>query len=128
MKSWFWMLLLASLGVACGKKAATQPAAANATAAGGNPLTAPVDYIGAVGAAKRMADRTTVTISLDKAVQSFYAGEDRYPSNLNELVTSRYLPTLPAPPYGTQFEYDPTTGRVGLRQVPTPPAPAPSTR
>jgi hypothetical protein len=123
MKSWIMMVvLLAGFGFGCGQRQTGAPGSTNTPAAGANPLTAPVDYIGAVGQAQRVAEKTTITVSVDKAVQAFYAGEDRFPTNLNELVTQQYLPVLPPPPRGTLYDYNPASGQVSLRPAPAAPS------
>lgn len=78
----------------------------------GNPVTAPVDYVGAVGKAKKSSEKVVDVATLQKAIQAFHADEDRYPKDLNELVTSKILPTLPEPPYGMKFQYNPQTGAI----------------
>lgn len=62
--------------------------------------TAPVDYLGAVGAAQKQAQRFGDLNPVQQAVRTFKAGEDRMPANLQELVTEGYLPKLPVPPKG----------------------------
>ena len=116
--------LLASLGIGicfvtgCGKTEAPPPAAtATNTTATGNPLTAPVDYLGAVGKAKRVSEKVADTATLKQAIQMFQASEDRFPKDLNELVKTGYLPALPKVPYGTKFSYNPTTGEVKVVQA-----------
>lgn len=122
MKAWILTILfLGGMAAGCSQKPASSSSATNTTSTDGNPLTAPVDYIGAVGKAQKLAEKTTVTVSIEKAIQAFFAGEDRYPNSLNELVTSQYLPVLPAPPRGMQYIYNPSTGQVGVRSA-TPPA------
>lgn len=106
------LLTLAVLPLACGKpKDAAPPAATNAAAAG-HPLTAPLDYVGAVGQAGRGAAQTTDLLTLQQAIRAFEAGEGRAPSSLNELVSEGYLPRLPAPPRGMAWSYDPAGRRV----------------
>lgn len=90
----------------CGKRDST------AQSTNSNPVTAPVDYLGAAGQAKRSADKTLGTVGINQAVQSFQAQEGRLPTTLNELVSKNYLPSLPAPPAGTKFDYNPQTGQV----------------
>ena len=80
----------------------------------GNPLTAPVDYLGAVAKAKKTAEKGAETAALNQQVQLFYAQEGRYPKDLNELVTMKYMPSLPKPPYQMQFNYDAKTGQVKI--------------
>jgi hypothetical protein len=96
----------------CGKKEAAAPAATNASS--GNPLTAPVDYLGAVAKAKQVAEKQVDLASVNRSIQLFNAQEDRFPRDLNELVTKRYLPALPALPPGTRFAYNPQTGDLKI--------------
>jgi hypothetical protein len=81
-------------------------------AAGENPVTAPVDYLGVVGKAQKKAVKTLGAASLDQAIKIFYEQENRYPKTLDELVTNGTLPKLPAPPNGMKFDYDPASGTV----------------
>jgi hypothetical protein len=89
---------------------------------GENPVTAPVDYLGTVGKGYKSATKTLATVSLDAAIKQFYEQENRYPKTLDELVSSRVLPKLPAAPNGMKFDYDPATGQVKVVPA-TPPAP-----
>ncbi len=100
----------------CGeqKPAATTPAKTNAAAVGENPLTAPVDYLGALNKAQKAAEKVVDAASINKAIELFQANEERYPTNLNELVAKRYFSRLPEPPYGMKFEYDPKKGQVSV--------------
>ncbi len=52
---------------------------------------------------------------LTNKVNLFKRQNGRYPSSLNELVEQGIIDKLPAPPQGTQYTYDPGTGKVGLR-------------
>jgi hypothetical protein len=114
------VLALAGCGDSSPKTAEKSPAGGQQQGAG-NPLTAPVDYIGAVGAAQRQAAKTVDLTSLTQGVQAFQAGEERLPKNLQELVSEGYLPRIPAPPKGMQWAYQPQSGQV--RVVPLPPMP-----
>jgi hypothetical protein len=49
---------------------------------------------------------------LDQAIKVFFQTENRYPKDLQELVSSGTLPKLPAPPAGMKFDYDATSGTV----------------
>ncbi|HNQ90974.1 MAG TPA: hypothetical protein PKM73_20355 [Verrucomicrobiota bacterium] len=100
----------------CGKKA-PQPAQTNAAPIG-NPLTAPADYVGAIARSQRQAAKVTDLASLTRAIQMFQATEDRYPTNLNELVAKQYMPALPALPSGMKYQYDPSSGQVKAVNVP----------
>lgn len=85
-----------------------------AGAAVSNAVTAPVEYIGAAGRAKQLAERTADTIGVSQAVQMFVAQEGRYPKSLEELVEQQFLPQIPKAPAGMKFAYDPQTGRVSV--------------
>lgn len=101
----------------CGKKdgaATTAVKSTNPPVASGNPLTAPVDYLGAVGQAKKVAVKTVDLASINQAIQLFHAGEDRFPNDVNELVSSGYLPRLPAMAPSTRLTYNPSRGEVRI--------------
>lgn len=100
----------------CGKKP-PPPAPTNAVPAG-NPLTAPADYVGAIARSQRQAAKVTDLASLTRAIQMFQASEDRYPTNLNELVAKQYMPAIPALPSGMKYQYDPSSGQVKAVNVP----------
>jgi hypothetical protein len=103
--------------VGCGKREGTgATTTTNAPAASGNPAMAPVDYLGALARAKKVSEKTIDTVALNQAVQQFNAAEGRYPKDLNELVTEKYLPRMPEPPYGMKFVYDPARGEVKVVQ------------
>ena len=113
MKTAHLLLLLAGLALAgCGNKEGKSTASATNGNSSGNPITAPVDYLGAVAKAKKSAETTVETVSLNQAIQQFSVAEGRYPKDLNELVTEKYLPKLPEPPYGMKIVYDATKGEV----------------
>ena len=103
---------------ACGKKEAAPPAKATNTTTGGNPLTAPADYVGAVGQAQKYSVKAIDLASVTKAIEMFHASEDRYPKSLEELVKTQYLPALPQLPTGMKYEYDANTGRVKAVRTP----------
>jgi hypothetical protein len=109
MKLCALFLLLAGFFVGCGQKESAPPATTNASS--GNPLTAPVDYLGAIGKAKQSADKTVSGASFAQAINLFSAQEGRFPKDLNELVPA-YLPSIPPAPTGTKYHYDPKTGVV----------------
>jgi hypothetical protein len=93
----------------CGKSDSSTDAKPTSS---GNPLTAPVDYLGAAAQAQKKAIKTLDDAGLNQTVQMFYATEGRYPKDLNELVKPDYLSRLPTPPSGMKFDYNPTTGQV----------------
>jgi hypothetical protein len=117
MKTQYFIALAAGLMLAgCGKTPEQTPPkpATNTPAVSGNPITAPVDYLGAVAKAKHSADRTIELVSLKQAVQQFQVAEGRLPKDLNELVTEKYLPSIPKAPTGMKIEYDAASGEVKM--------------
>ena len=110
----FPALLLAVALSGCSQKTEEKPAPATNTTehATGNPLTAPVDYLGAVNQAQKHSVKVIDTVQINNAIRQFHAVEDRYPKDLNELVTSGYLVRIPQAPRGSRLLYDPNTGQV----------------
>jgi hypothetical protein len=107
----FLVLLTGLIFTGCQKEEPSASKPTN-TSSSGNPLTAPVDYLGAAAKAKQSAVKTLDTAGLNQTVQLFFAQEGRYPKTLNELVRPNYLSKLPEPPFGTKFDYDPASGEV----------------
>ena len=85
---------------------------APAAASSGNPLTAPADYVDALGKAQQSAQKTLTTVAIDQALKAFSGEEGRYPKDLNELVTKGTISQIPPPPRGMKYDYDPKTGTV----------------
>ena len=100
------------LGCGDSSKPSAPPAATSAPAAGGNPLTAPVDYLNSAVKAQQSAVKTVDVTSVNKAIEMFNVQEGRFPKDLNELVAKKYLPLIPTPPFGSKLEYDATAGTV----------------
>jgi hypothetical protein len=99
----------ACLVVGCGK-GNTSGGGTNSTS--GNPVTAPVDYLGAVAQGQQKAVKTVDVASLTQAVNLFQVSEGRLPKDLNELVSSGYIGRIPDAPYGQKIVYNPTNGQV----------------
>lgn len=112
------VLLAASLVLpGCGdKKPSEPPKPTNSSNATGNPITAPVDYLGAVAQAKKSMEKSIEMSSLRQTVQQFQAGEGRLPKSLDELVAEKYINSIPKPPYGLKIVYDPASGDVKIVQ------------
>ena len=103
--------LLALTLVGCGDQSGSGQST-NAAATSGNPVTAPVDYLGAITKGEQSAIKTIDTTSIDKAIQLFQVDKGRLPNDLNELVQEKYLPKIPETPYGYKLDYNPTTGKI----------------
>lgn len=112
MKKLLYPCLMVGLAFAgCGKKADTPAQTTNSTTSG-NPLTAPVDYLGAISKAQKTAVKTIDTAALNQAIQLFNVQEGRNPKDLKELVEKKYIGQIPDAPYGMKIVYDATAGQV----------------
>lgn len=104
-------LVLACLLIGCGhKEAAPETKPTNSASAGGNPITAPVDYLGAVNQAQKHSVKVVDTVQVKQAIQQFQAAEDRYPKDLQELIKEGYLVKLPELPKGYNYQYNAANG------------------
>ena len=77
-------------------------------------LTAPVDYLGAVGDARQRAVKALDVAALTQAIQMFQVSEGRNPRDLGELVTLGYIREIPEAPYGHKIAYDATNATVSV--------------
>jgi len=75
-------------------------------------------YVQNLSNSEKTAARTADLAALNKAVQQFGALEGRLPQGLDELVTKKYIPVLPAAPRGQRLVYDPGTGVVSVAPLP----------
>ena len=107
---WCVGLVLAFGLTSCSKPPPTAAASPATNGAAANPLTAPVDYLGAVAKAKKLSEKTLDAVSVNQAIQLFYAQEDRFPKDLAELVNKHYLAAMPTPPPGMRWAYNAQTG------------------
>jgi hypothetical protein len=113
-------LLAAAVLVGCGDSSTPTPSGTNTATSGTGPLDAPAGYIGALGKAHQTAVKAVDTTSLDQAIQLFNVDKGRNPKDLNELVTEKYIPKIPAAPAGMKLEYDATAGKVKVVKQSTP--------
>lgn len=123
-------LICLLLLTACGKKEQVDVIEENTSQAensesSGNPLTGPVDYLGAVNTANKMANKTLELSQVNKALQEYRILEGRNPQSLSVLVQEGLLAKEPTAPYGMEVKYTPQTGQVTI--VPVQPA-QPSSR
>jgi len=115
MKTFYFAVVPLSLFLGCGQKTDQSSAGTtNATGGGSSPLTAPVDYLRAAGKAQQSAVKTVYTASLNQAIQLFNVEKGRNPKDLNELVEQKFIPQIPAAPYGTKIVYDAQSGKVSV--------------
>ena len=107
-KAFTFLFAVACLCFFSGCKDKSVPNASDTSS--GNPLSAPADYVGALGKAKKSMEKTLSTVGIDKALQTFYTEQGRFPTNLNELVANRTLSSIPNPPFGMKYDYNSKTG------------------
>ena len=107
---------MAGLGLAgCDQKSnPSEAGGTNADTKGSSVASAPTDYLKAVTKGEQTAEKTVDTAALNKAVELFNVDKGRNPKDLNELVQEKYIPKLPATPYGTKLDYDPGSGKVSV--------------
>lgn len=107
----FLLAVLLAAVAGCSKKEASKPVDIENNSSG-NPVTAPVDYLGAVNKARKSAVRNIDLASMKNAIQLFNANEDRYPKSLEELAQKHYIQAVPELPAGSQFQYNAATGEL----------------
>ncbi len=109
--SWLGLVFVAAVLSGCGRSDSAE-GQAQAGPPASNPLSAPVDYLGATAAGKKAAEKTVNLAPVLSALQQFHAAEDRYPAQLQELVQAGFLARVPEAPAGQFLRYDPTDGSV----------------
>ena len=114
MRIYCFSLLAALLLLGCDQKSQSPGAGTNTSSSGGSVLTAPVDYLRAAGKAQQSAVKTVDSASLNQAIQLFNVEKGRNPKDLNELVQEKFIPQIPAAPYGTKLVYDAVAGKVSV--------------
>ena len=112
MKTPCFLFVTCALLAGCGESSDKPAQTTNTSSSGSSPLTAPADYVGALGNAKQKAVKTVDTTSLNQAIEIFNADKGRNPKDLNELVTEKLIPRIPDAPYGMKLQYDAATGKV----------------
>ncbi|HAM71978.1 MAG TPA: hypothetical protein DCM86_10080 [Verrucomicrobiales bacterium] len=108
------LVLLATLGLTACSEKKSEPPAANSTTSSGNPITAPVDYLGAVAKAQHTSVNKLSLVGITQAIQQYQALEGHLPKTLDDLVTAKVLEQIPTPPQGMKFSYNPATGEVSV--------------
>ncbi len=93
----------------CGKKQQPQ----NQPETSGNPID---QYGGVMSKTIQRAKGMDAVVPMKQLIDSFYVQEGRYPSSLQELVEKNYVKEIPAPPKGYSYSYDPSNGKITLRQ------------
>ena len=64
--------------------------------------------------AMRRAQKTIDLTAINKAIETFYLQEGRFPTNLVVLVLRDYIPMIPTLPVGMVWDYETNTGTVNI--------------
>jgi hypothetical protein len=88
-----------------------------------NTSTAPGDYLNNLAAAEKRATKTVDTAAVNRAIETFYVQEGRFPKDLLELVELKYIPAIPRLPEGASWDYDTNTGVVMIKKSQLEPGP-----
>ena len=88
---------------------------------GENPIAAPLDYIAAIGKARKATLGRLDQAKLIDAIQKFEASEGRAPKDLSELVPN-FITAIPPAPAGMKLEYQPADASFMLVPITPPPA------
>jgi len=94
------------------RKPGTVPTSAN----GGSAAGAPANYLDSAARSQRQAVKTVDLTAINKAIESFYVQEGRFPKALDELEEKDFIRVIPLPPPGVKFNYDTNTGIVSLEK------------
>lgn len=113
MKAIALSLLAAGLLLSGCKKDEPGSAENTNTASSGSLATAPIEYVGTAVKARQSAGKTILGAGFEQAITLFYTEKGRFPNDLKELAP-QYLPSIPSPPSGTKYDYDPKTGVVNV--------------
>ena len=112
MKAPIWITAsLAALLAGCNKES-TPPAQATNAPSSGNPLNAPGEYLGGLAKGHQSAVKTVDVSSLNHAIQLFQVDKGRFPKDLNELVTEKFITRIPEAPAAMKIVYDANAGTV----------------
>ena len=80
----------------------------------GNPVTAPVDYLGAVNKGRKKAIGEVGLMQVNSALNTFQASNSRPAKSLQELISEGYLGALPDLPAGMIWHYNTETGKASI--------------
>jgi hypothetical protein len=78
--------------------------------------SAPADYLKSAGQAQKRAVKTIDVVAINKAIESFYVQEGRFPKSLDELEEKAFVRAIPLPPAGMKLSYDTNDGVVPLEK------------
>ncbi len=120
MKAALFLMIAVALSTACSRERARAVApAANESD------RSPSNYLAIVERARDRQETGDGLVMLEAAKAAFMNDRGRLPSNIQELVSLRYLEHIPPPPLGTRYRYERETGTFDLESLsPSSPDPA----
>jgi len=104
------ILLLAVASSSCGKKPEQSSKPEQLT-----PMNAAEQYSNVMIRARKTAEGMDAVLPMQQLVDSYLAEKGRYPASLQEMTTDMRAKELPQPPAGMEYTYDPSNGRVALK-------------
>jgi hypothetical protein len=107
----FFAATVAVVLVSCSKEPAPSTQSTNTATTGSTP-DAPGGYLGGLAKGHQNAVKTVDTTALNQAIQLFQVDKGRFPKDLNELVTEKFIPKIPDAPAGMKIVYDANAGTV----------------
>lgn len=78
--------------------------------------TAPAEYLNRAAKAQKRAVKTVDVTAMNKAIESFYVQQGRFPKDLLELVEKGLLPRIPELPDKATWVYDSKNGVVSIQR------------
>jgi hypothetical protein len=116
MKAVIFLLPLIAVLLAGCDDSPRRPATATPSANGGSAGSGPADYLNSAAKSQKQAVKTADLTAINKAIESFYVQEGRFPKALDELEEKDFIRVIPLPPPGVKFNYDTNTGIVSLEK------------
>ena len=80
-----------------------------------NPLLAPLNYVGAVGKAKKSSEKRVNLANVQNAIRQFHAVEGRYSQVAQRVGKGGLLLEDARCASGMSYVYNPKTGQVGIK-------------
>jgi hypothetical protein len=110
------LALITAAALCAGCDNASQSDPKTKSESSGNPATAPADYLKSAADSQKRAVKTIDKAAINKALETFYVQEGRFPKDLYELVEKGFMKKIPEPPFGMELRYDTNAGVVTIEK------------
>lgn len=110
------LIFLPVIGLLLGCNDSTPPAQKAPESSGSSVASAPADYLKSAAQSQNKAIKTIDLTAINKAIESFYVQEGRFPKKLEELEDKGFMRAIPLPPPGMKINYDTNTGVVTIEK------------